>query len=184
MAVFEAKKGNLLIAEPFLGDSNFERAVIFLCEHNEAGSFGLVLSQTMDLRLEDVLDGVYGTVPLYIGGPVEPNTLHFLHRIPEQIEGSVEVCEGLYFSGNFEQVKQLINLGLIPENDIRFFVGYSGWGEGQLDAEMKQNTWMSTTVNIDYIFDTPAAELWRLVLRNMGGDFKVLANYPIDPRLN
>jgi putative transcriptional regulator len=184
MANLKLKKGNLLIAEPFIGDPNFERSVVFLCDHNDDGSFGFVLNQPLDLKLEDVIDGIYGSFPLFVGGPVEKDTLHFIHRIPHKIEGSVEVGDGIFFSGNFDEVKKGINFGMIEPNDLRFFVGYSGWGAAQLDNEMKQNTWISTKINGDFIFDTPVKDLWRAVLKQMGGDYKILANYPTDPRLN
>jgi putative transcriptional regulator len=119
--------GSLLIAEPFLGDSNFERSVVLVCEHSDEGTFGLVLNQTTNLNLSDVIDDVYAEYPLFLGGPVQQNTLHYLHRRPDLIDGSIRVGEGLFWSGDFEQVKQAINIGTLPETDIRFFVGYSGY---------------------------------------------------------
>ena len=177
-------KGNLIIAEPFLGDKNFERSVAILCEHNEQGSFGLVLNQQTNLKLDDVMENVYGDLPLFLGGPVEQNTLHFIHRLGTQITGTIEIGNGIYWSGNFEEVKTLINIGKITEKDIRLFVGYSGWGSGQLEGEMKQNSWIVSETDANFIFDTPTKEFWRAVLKRMGGEYKVLSNYPTDPRLN
>ncbi len=180
----QPQKGHLLIAEPFLGDSNFERSVIFLCEHNEQGSFGLVLNQSTSLTLNDVFDTPVSTdFPLYLGGPVEQNTLHFIHRLPF-LEDAIPVGNDLYWSGDFEQLVSLLNVGKITEQDIRFFIGYSGWSAGQLDNEMKRNSWIVSQTDASFIFNTPSKEFWRAVLRRMGGDFKVKSNYPIDPRLN
>lgn len=176
--------GSLLIAEPYLGDTNFERSVVLVCEHSKEGTFGLVLNQTTNLHLSDVIEDVYADYPLFLGGPVQQNTLHYLHRRPDLIDGSIRVGEGLYWSGNFEQVKQAVNIGMLPEADIRFFVGYSGWDEGQLDGELAEKTWIIAKGESEFLFDTPADQFWRGVLKSMGGEFKAKANYPVDPRLN
>ncbi|MFN3849231.1 MAG: YqgE/AlgH family protein [Spirosomataceae bacterium] len=177
-------KGKLLIAEPFLGDPNFERSVVLLCEHNENGSFGFVLNQQTNLKLEDVIDDVYADFPLFLGGPVEQNTLHFIHRLGDIIDGTIDIGNGLFWTGDFDSVRSLLNIGKIKENDIRLFIGYSGWSEGQLESEMKRNSWIVSETDANFIFDTPTDQFWRSVLKRMGGEYKVLSNYPTDPRLN
>nr|WP_293836907.1 YqgE/AlgH family protein [uncultured Arsenicibacter sp.] len=176
--------GSILIAEPFLGDANFERSVVLVCEHSGEGTFGLVLNQTTNLMLSDVIDDIYSDVPLFLGGPVQQNTLHFIHRRPDLIERSIQIQDGLYWSGDFEQIKQGINIGTLSAEDIRFFVGYSGWSEGQLDGELNEKAWIVSKAETSFLFDTPADQFWRGILKRMGGEFKVLSNYPVDPRLN
>ncbi|WP_234736804.1 YqgE/AlgH family protein [Tellurirhabdus bombi] len=177
--------GCLLVAEPFLGDSNFERSVVLVCEHNEDGTFGLVLNQIAQVKLNDVLtEEMYHDYSLYVGGPVQQNTLHYIHRLGDLLDDSISLGNGLYWSGNFEQLKQLINAGTVRENDIRFFVGYSGWSDGQLEEEMSQKAWIISQTDADFIFDTPSDQFWRGVLRRMGGQYRVLSHYPVDPRLN
>lgn len=180
----DIKAGDLLIAEPFLGDPNFERSVVLVCEHSEFGSFGLVLNQITESALSDVVQNIYSEYPLFIGGPVENNTLHYVHRLGDIIEDSIEITDGLFWSGDFETLKSLINIGKVSPSDIRFFLGYSGWGAGQLDLELKQNVWYVTEADAPLIFDNTAEQFWRTVLHKMGGDYKVLSNYPKDPRLN
>ncbi|GAB4395344.1 MAG: YqgE/AlgH family protein [Microscillaceae bacterium] len=178
-------KGNFLIAEPFLGDPNFERSVVLLCEHNAEGSFGFVLNQPSALSLQDVWEeSLYVDLPLYVGGPVEQNTLHFIHRRPEVIEGAIPVLDDLFWGGDYEQLRTLLNLGKIAAHEVRFFVGYSGWSAGQLAGEYAQNTWIVSPAKTNLIFEVAAQDFWRQVLRDMGGEHRVLANYPIDPRLN
>jgi putative transcriptional regulator len=185
MSESKPKNGSILIAKPFLGDPNFERTVVLICEYQEHGTFGLVLNQTTNLHLSDVLDDIYaGDIPLFIGGPVEQNTLHFVHRAGAIIPESVQLQEDLYWGGDFEVVKSLLNTGQLPAQDIRFFLGYSGWSPGQLDAEIEQDTWIVTECATPLLFDTPPGELWRTILRNMGGEYRIIANYPIDPRIN
>lgn len=182
---FDPKKGSLLISEPFLPDPNFERTVILLCEHNEQGSFGFVLNKPSLLRMNDVIQemGSFSDI-LYVGGPVQQDTLHFIHRSPD-IEGGLKIAEGIYWGGNFETVAILLKQDLLKSDDFRFFLGYSGWGEGQLNDEIEQNSWIvSDLVTSTQIFETEPEILWKEVLKNMGGKFKMFSNYPTDPRLN
>ncbi len=176
--------GRLLIAEPFMGDTNFERSVVLICEHTAQGTFGLVLNQTTDLHLSDVIEDITPDLPLFMGGPVQQNTLHFIHRRPDLIDDSIKIMDGLYWSGDFEEIKRAVNLGTLTERDARFFIGYSGWSEGQLADELVQKAWIVSHVNADFLFDTPTKEFWRGVLKRMGGEYKSIAHYPVDPRLN
>ena len=158
--------------------------MVLLCEHNQEGSFGLVLNQLTNLQLDDVIENIYAEFPLFLGGPVEQNTLHFIHRLGNEIDNTIEIGNGIFWSGDFEQVKTLINIGKISANDIRLFVGYSGWSAEQLEREIKQDAWIISEIDAEVIFDTPSKDFWREVLKRMGGEYKVLANYPTDPRLN
>lgn len=179
------EKGSLLIAKPFLGDPNFERGVILICEYSDQGSFGFVLNQVTDLFLGDVLEEtIYQDVPLHLGGPVEKNTLHFIHRRPDLIQGGTEILDGVYWGGDFDHLQVLLNMNTIKPEDVVFFLGYSGWGEGQIDDELSDNAWIITNTTSDFIFDTPAESLWKELLMNMGGEYRSMAHYPIDPRLN
>lgn len=182
----EPDRGDLLISEPFLNDPNFERTVILICEHNERGTFGLVLNKVTDLTLEDVLtEEVAFTGLLNLGGPVEQNTLHFVHRLGDSIDGSIELGNGLYWSGDFDQIKLMLNQGVLCESDIQFYLGYSGWEEGQLRDELDAQSWfVKKGTTSQEIFDMDADEFWKSILKTMGGKYKVFSNYPVDPRLN
>jgi len=182
----DPKGGDFLISEPFLPDPNFERSVVLLCENSPEGTFGLVLNKGTDLLLEDVLEEQIpfnGT--LNVGGPVEQNTLHFLHRLKQPVEGSVEIGEGLFWSGDFEQIKSMLWTGEAEEEDVKFFLGYSGWSEGQLREELDKQSWfVRPGATAQQVFDLEEDALWKSVLEGMGGKYKVFSNYPIDPRLN
>ncbi len=179
------QNGTLLIAEPFLGDTNFERSVVLVCQHqDDEGTFGLVLNQTTNFTLAEVVKSVYVDMPLYLGGPVQQNTLHFIHRRPDLIDGSIRVADGLYWSGNFAQLTEAVNLGTVTEGDARFFIGYSGWDAGQLAEELDKKSWYISYADADFVFDTPTQAFWREVLKRMGGQFRSIAHYPTDPRLN
>lgn len=178
-------KGSLLIAKPFLGDPNFERGVILMCEHEAPGSFGFVLNQVTDLFLGDVLEEtIYQDIPLHLGGPVEKNTLHFIHRRPDLISGGAEIMKDVFWGGDFAHLQTLINMNTISQDDVRFFIGYSGWSGGQLEDELNLESWIVTNTSSNFIFDTLPGDFWREILKSMGGEYRSIAHYPTDPRLN
>ena len=184
--IVKPSKGDLLLSEPFLADPNFERSVILLCEHNSDGSFGFVLNKESELRLSDTLDEVqnYDQI-LCLGGPVQHNTLHFLHRVSPPFSGSETVGDNIFWGGDFDELLSLINTRQISSADIKFFAGYSGWEPGQLENELAEDTWIIyQRPTSNQIFDTPATQLWLEILRSMGGKYRMFSNYPIDPRLN
>lgn len=178
-------KGTILVSEPFLQDANFVRTVILLCEHSEAGSFGFVLNKPTTFMLQEVAEEVLQSdMPLFVGGPVEQNTLHYIHNEGDNIENSINIGEQIFWGGDYEKVKELINSFKISPEQIRFFLGYSGWAAGQLQSEIDDNVWIATNTGHHLIFDTSPENLWREILKNMGGKYREMANYPIDPRLN
>ena len=178
--------GRLLISEPFMADPNFKRSVILLAEHSEDGTLGYVLNQQSEYRLGDVLPDVnYSDMPVYIGGPVANNTLHFIHRCPEKIDGGVEIWDGIYWGGSFDQVKELINNFQLTENEIKFFMGYSGWTPGQLDVEIEEDTWIvANKFNPELLFIHDEQNLWREVVISLGQRYAHIANFPENPMLN
>lgn len=180
------KSGNLLISEPFLQDENFVRSVILLCENNENGSFGLVLNKLSILKLAELVDGVdFLDMIVYVGGPVEQNTLHFIYFGEKLLEDSISLGNRLWWGGDFGELIENLREGTIKTEHVKFFIGYSGWALGQLDNELEENTWIVCEPS-DYsaIFDESPDEMWRMILKTMGGQFQQMANYPIDPRLN
>ncbi|MEQ6166166.1 MULTISPECIES: YqgE/AlgH family protein [unclassified Ekhidna] len=184
--IVEPQKGDLLISEPYLPDPNFERTVIFLCEHDENGTFGFVLNKAANIALSELIDEV-GNYPgkVFMGGPVEKDTLHFIHREPALIESSREVVKGVYWGGDFNKLIEMTNTRAIQTEDVRFFIGYSGWAAGQLMDEMRAKSWIvlkNTTPEM--IFDWDNQDLWKACLQTMGGKFRLISNYPKDPRLN
>jgi putative transcriptional regulator len=178
-------RGKLLIADPFLRDPNFMRSVVFLCEHKEEGSFGFVLNRKYDHYLGELISGLESSsFPVYYGGPVQVDTIHFLHQCPDLIPGGVEVIDGIFWGGDFEVIVELLNADRLTNRDIRFFIGYSGWGEGQLEEEMKQKSWITGDANRKLIFPSDVDSTWKDALKQLGGEYLQLINYPIDPQLN
>lgn len=178
--------GTLLIAEPFLKDPNFLRTVVLLCEHQQVeGSFGFIINKETGLTLADYMNEMEDLpLPVFLGGPVENNTLHFLHCNPKEIPGGQQIIDGVYWGGDFEMAIMGLRKGLIKPHQIRFYLGYSGWSEGQLEEEMEDQTWLTVTANMDIIFHTKTDDIWKASLKLMGSSYEGLANYPIDPQLN
>jgi len=179
------QKGRLLISEPYLPDPNFDRTIILLCENNEDGSFGFVLNKPSLANVCDVMEDIrHYEAPAMVGGPVEQDTLHYLHRHPS-LDQSVEIAPGIFWGGNFEKLLFLLETSQLGHQDIKFFLGYSGWTGGQLEEELEQNSWIvSDLTTPELVFDTEPEAMWKKTLTVMGGRFSVYSNYPKDPRLN
>ena len=177
--------GILLIADPFLKDPNFLRTVILLCEHRDEGSFGFVLNKQIEQTLGELITGLEGfQLPVYYGGPVQMNTIHFLHQYPDLIPDSCKISNNIYWGGNFETVTALIKNKSIDPGKIKFFIGYSGWGDGQLTDELDEKSWLTVSANRKLVFNTQHDEIWKGSLQELGGEFEMMINFPIDPQLN
>ena len=177
--------GTLLIAPPMMQDPNFRRSVVLLCEHGVDGSFGLILNRAISTQLADVVEGMnLYEGPLCMGGPVQPNTLHVLHRLGSRVGESIEVIDEVFWGGDFEIIQQLVENEKTSAGEIRFFLGYAGWSPGQLDMEIEQDGWILAPPDESFIFPEDPEALWTTILRKMGGEYALLANFPDDPRLN
>ncbi len=183
--MIEPGAGILLIADPFLKDPNFLRTVVFLCEHQSEGSFGFVLNKQIEQTLDELITDLEGyNLPVYYGGPVQINSIHFLHQYPHLIPESLKVSDDIYWGGNFETVKALIKSNSIDLTKIKFFIGYSGWGDGQLTGELEEKSWLTVSANKKLVFNTDHDEIWKGSLQELGGEYELMINYPIDPQLN
>ncbi len=178
-------KGRVLITEPFLEDDYFERSVVLICEHNNEGSFGFVLNNYNELKLEDISDFPVFDKQLSTGGPVDQQHLYYIHTLGAQIEGSISVTKDLFMGGDYEQLKEKAKLGLIKSNQIRFFIGYSGWTIGQLDDELKENAWLvSEIIDLDELMNDKNNRIWEDYMKHQGGKYKAFAQFPINHKLN
>jgi putative transcriptional regulator len=183
--MIEPASGILLISDPFLKDPNFMRTVVFLCEHQDQGSFGFVLNRKYENTIDELIPELTGhPLPLYYGGPVQMDTIHFLHQYPEEIPGGQEVIKGIYWGGDFDKVVEMIKNNELDENKIRFFIGYSGWSDGQLTGELKEKAWLTVAATRKIVFHNDHTEIWKDSLKQLGGDYEMMINFPIDPQLN
>jgi len=179
MTELKINRGKVLLAEPFMVDSNFKRTVVLMCEHEDDGSLGFILNRSLDMQINDLIANfpkINATV--FYGGPVQTDTIHYVHNAGELLEDSQEIGEGLYWGGNFEQLKVLISEGVILPKDIQFFVGYSGWSPDQLTEEMNMGSWVVADLDKNYLFKRKEIDLWQEVMLQKGDAFTVIAQMP------
>ena len=185
MTTLPPHKGRLLIAEPsILNDSSFNRSIVLLTEHTTKNSIGFIINKPLQYTLQDLVPSIKCDFTIYQGGPVEQDNLYFIHKIPDLLPNSTEVANGIYWGGNFEKLTQLLNENLIDESEIRFFLGYSGWAENQLNQELKEESWFIIENCYNNILSCPSNHLWKDHLLELGGKYKIWANAPTDPSLN
>lgn len=178
-------KGKLLLSEPLMGDYYFGRSVVLLVEHNEEGSFGVILNKPVTARFNDVVsDFPPFSADIYIGGPVETSKLFFLHTFGSKVDDALEVSDGIYWGGDLEVVKELIYTGQANENNIRFFIGYSGWGADQIETELKRNSWIVANLGEEPFFNVRPTEMWDTLMKQLGGKYRYWTKFPSDPNLN
>lgn len=179
------EKGKLLITEPFLEGDYFQRAVILLCEHNEEGSFGFVLNNYVDISLNHFEDIPEFDTKISTGGPVSTKNLYYIHTLGDKLKGSIQVHKNLYAGGDFEQLKTLMATGLVKRNEVRFFLGYSGWVERQLEGELKHNSWLVSDISsVEEIMNVDYENIWNDYMERQGGKYKAFAHFPKNPELN
>lgn len=177
--------GKILLAEPFMQDEYFSRAVILLCHHDEESTFGFVLNHYVDV------DITASSIPLppiesqiSIGGPVDERSLFFIHNKPNVIKNSSLIANELYMGGEFSELKKGIEEGKIEQSNVRFFLGYSGWSPGQLDQELEEKSWIvSDDFDTSLILDTFHENLWKTLISRQDGHSHMV-DFPVDPQLN
>ncbi|HTL81073.1 MAG TPA: YqgE/AlgH family protein [Bacteroidia bacterium] len=179
------RTGRILISEPFLGDGYFRRAVVLLVEHNDKGSVGFILNKPLDITIDEAIPGFpsfdFNTM---FGGPVSRDQLYFVHTLGDKIKDSVPIADGLWWLGDFDQVKVMLDNKEISVNEMRFFIGYAGWDKGQLLKEMEERSWFVSEVDLDMIFSADPENMWQEAVKKMGAEYKLMADFPEDPSLN
>ena len=180
-------QGSILISEPFLQDAYFQRSVVLLVEHNTQGSMGFVFNKKTDLIVNTFFPELeeYPEIPIYLGGPVSANRLFFIHSLGDLIvPDSVKIKDRLYFDGDFEALKRYIQNGHSIEGKVKFFLGYSGWTEGQLGNEINKNSWVVSHAAKENVLLADGESFWKNSLEQLGSNYEAWTKYPKDPYLN
>jgi len=184
-------KGQLLLDGGRLGGSWFHRSVVLVCEHNAEGALGLVLTKASDSRADEVLEGdlgeKIGRLALLVGGPVQPAALSFLRAFTvgaDLPDTQSLVLPGLALGHRLEDLIELAQGGADGKS-VQVFAGYAGWSPGQLDGELKRDSWLIEPATRELVFDVPREEIWRHILRRrVKWDERLLADSPEDASWN
>lgn len=180
-----AEAGRVLISEPFLSDNYFHRSVVYLTEYNAKGALGFVLNKSLDVKLDDVMNGFTNfDIPISLGGPVGTDSVHYLHTLGELVPDCIHVKDGVFWGGNFEVIKDLLISNAANRAHVRFFLGYSGWAEKQLDRELTLHAWLVGDIPSALVMKGGNSEFWTDILSNFNPKYKAWANFPEDPGLN
>ncbi len=156
-----------------------------MVRHDEEGSIGFMLNQLTDWLVNELVEGFpVSSYPVYVGGPVSQNTLHYMHQISALKDSSMPITQDLYWGGDFDHLKDLVEAGEVAQSQIRFFIGYSGWTERQLDEEIKEQSWLISNRNPVNVMRYEEHLMWKALVTELGSPFKFLASAPIDPALN
>lgn len=178
-------RGKILISEPFLWDYFFKRSVVLLAEHNEEGTFGVIVNKPIKASFNEVVkDFPNFNSKVYLGGPVQSDSLFFIHTLGDEIANSMEILPGISWGGDIERVREMIEMNLIAPSQVRFFVGYSGWAPQQLDGELQRNSWLVSNINARELLNANPSMMWSRTLRRMGKEYAHWNNFPDDPALN
>ncbi len=186
MKALAPQRGKLLISEPsIIGDVSFSRSVVLLTEYNTEGIVGFIINKPLDFTLNELIPEIKQEFEVYDGGPVSTDNLYFLHRIPDLIPDSHHIEDGIYWGGDFETVSALINDNLIQTDQIKFFLGYSGWEQEQLEQELEANSWVVTD-NLDSVkvLSDEVHDFWKIKMRDLGNGYEIWSNAPENPSYN
>ena len=181
----EIKTGKILIADPFLQDGEFTRTVILLTNFEENDTMGFVLNKPTDVKVHEICtDFPAFDARVYIGGPVDQNLLFFVHTCGELIPNSIPITNNVYFGGDFETMKSLVATKKINNQDIKFFLGYAGWGKKQLKEEIKNESWLIGGLKRSYLTTLKPHLLWHNAIKAAEPKYTVYSKYPFTPSLN
>ncbi len=186
MILTNIKNGVVLVAEPSLiGDISFQKSVILIANHSNTGTVGFIMNKPTASTISDFIPDVTEEYRIYNGGPVEQDNLYFIHSIPDLIPNSVKIAKNLYWGGSFEVVSQLMIDRIIEPDDIKFFLGYSGWSFNQLEDEIHANSWIvSFEENLRSLINDRIDSYWKNHMLGLGDRYSIWANAPENPEFN
>ena len=174
-------KGQLLLDSGQLRGSFFQRTVVLICQHDAEGAFGLVLNRATGSNVGEMivadLPDALKACPLYLGGPVQPSALSFLHS--DSFIPDANVIPNLSLGHSLDSLLE-IGESLSPTRKLKLFAGYAGWSPGQLEDEMKRKAWLTHPASLELVFDTAPEQLWQTILRRKGWKYRLLAQMPED----
>jgi putative transcriptional regulator len=181
----QPQKGRILISEPFLMDNYFKRSIVLITEHSAEGTVGFVLNKPVNMKVNEIVsDFPPIDAVVCLGGPVQTNTLHYIHTLGDIIPGSLRVLDQIYWGGEFDAIKGLLESGILNNENIRFFLGYSGWQANQLEDELAENAWVVAEISAHEIISPMNKHYWNMTLNRLGKKYRMWSNFPENPQMN
>jgi len=188
MTMSEYGKGSFLIANPVLPDPNFSRTVVLLCNHDDQGSFGLVINKAAEVQASEIFNKIDLLASydekVFVGGPVSPSQLFYLCRTGKEIPELDQVVEDVYLGMSWAALELALPHIANPERDLRFYLGYSGWASGQLAGEMERKSWLTTEAKGAFVFEEDEGSIWARTVKSLGKDYEYLIKAPVNPQWN
>jgi putative transcriptional regulator len=180
----ESLSGQLLVASPALLDPNFQRTVVLIGAHSDDGAMGVVLNRPSSVTVGEALPQLEAAVDerelVFVGGPVQPNSIVFLAEFLDPSPAGLLVLGRIGFPTPEADIDELAE----ATSRRRVFAGYAGWGGGQLDVELEEGDWIAHPARPEDVFTDDPAELWGRVLTRKGGTYALIARMPLDPSVN
>jgi len=178
------QKGRLIISEPLLSGNFFSRSAVLLVEHSPNGAVGFILNKPFEASINEIFIMPGGYSPeLYLGGPVGRDSLFFIHTLGDQVKGSIQIKDELFWGGDFEELKRIIADGKAGPGQVKFFIGYSGWSSGQLENEISANSWLVAEADTRLVMKS-GRDFWTESVKSAGGRYESWLNFPKDPNSN
>lgn len=182
----DIQKGDILISKPsILGDVTFNRSIILIADNNAEGIVGFIINKPLEDNLQDLIPNVKSSFKVFDGGPVERDKLYFIHNVPELIKNGLKISDGIYWGGQYQEVINLINTGQLNHSQIKFFLGYTGWAQTQLNDEIKEEAWLKDDeIKTQDIINCNSASFWNKIMKSIGGQYLIWSNAPENPNYN
>jgi putative transcriptional regulator len=181
--------GMLLAAFPDMLDPNFMHSVVLMCQHNDQGAYGVITNRPTRFTIQELLPdhALLGrcSFPVFLGGPVDHSSLQFVHRVPTAIPGGLSIDGRLWLGGELDALGQYLTENpREAAQSVRLFLGYSGWGAGQLEGELATGSWLPALSSFEAVFGEPGESTWRRVVRSIGEEGRGLEQLPPDVSWN
>ncbi len=182
--ITKAKAGALLICEPFNPEPVFKRSVILVSQHNDKGTIGFIINKPTELKVTEAMDDFPDSdAIIYWGGNLRTDSIYYVHSIAK-LSGAKKISEGIYWGGDYNQLKVMIESEEVDVDDIKFIAGFCGWNPGELDKEIKEENWWLSIADPYSIFIEEPTVVWGNILQRMGHVYGILNDFPVDPEMN
>lgn len=182
--VHKPKVGALLISEPFNPEPSFKRSVVLVSQHSQKGTIGFIVNKPTPLGINEALEDFPAfDAPVFWGGPIKLDSIYYVHTFAN-LKGCKKILPGLYWGGDYNQLKLMVECGEVSPDQIKFLAGFAAWVPDQLEDEIYSDNWWITEADVYSTLKEEPTVVWGKVLRKMGHVYGILNDFPEDPGIN